>query len=127
MISVDENLPFFFFFSFFFFFFLIGVFFFFFFFFLLLLQLDKMFYIQIHWQFYAMPNVALFDIFIFLFDLLHCYCILFYLYPNSIHCYCTFLYLYSISVHFYCMFYVSVLYSIIKIYICIRSLFITIL
>ena len=64
----------------------------------------------------------IFDIFIFLFALLHCYCIFFYLYPISIHCYCIFLYLYSISVHFYCMFFVSILYSII----CIQCLFISI-
>ena len=51
-----------------------------------------------------MPNVALFDIFIFSFDLLNFYCISLYLYSISIHCYCIFLYLNSVSIHCYCIF-----------------------
>ena len=81
-----------------------------------------------------MLNVAFFDIFIFLFDLLHCYCIVFLfvsnLYSFLLHIFifvfniCSFLlyvfrfysifdHLYSISVYFCCICFVLILYSII--------------
>ena len=73
-------------------------------------------------EYYGMPNVALFDLFIFLFDLRHWYCIFLYLNSISSHCYCIFLYLISVSVNFYCIVFISILYSII----CIQEMFVSI-